>query len=221
MKRNIYGIKIIIVLLGVALLATACKQEKKAAPYEPENTIGLEELSEIAKDTAHYRAFIFISPYCFGCRQSMDYTVDAIAAMDTSLWRVYYLIVEDLTDEAHWQEVTDDMADIGADPSRIFHWRKPDEGYGYAEAVHLFRSTHPVAVSDGRVPFQLLVDTNNYIDVHQCRMKDNEDSVWYEPESAYAWEIDSHTDYSLESEGYSIISIGQPAPTNNIVVIEK
>lgn len=208
-------------LAGALLLATACKQEKKTVLYEPKNSIGLEELAEIAKDTAHYRAFIFTSPYCYGCRQSMGYTVDAIAAMDTSLWRVYYLIVEDITDTAHWQEVTDDMVAIGADPTRIFHWRKPNEGYGYSKTFELFRSTHPVTVSDGRIPFQLLVDTNNYIAIKQCRMKDNEDSVWYELESLYAGDINTYTDYSTESGCYSIVSEGQPAPKNNIILIEK
>lgn len=208
-------------LVGTLLLATACKQEIKTVLFEPKNSMGMEELAEIAKDTIHYRAFIFTSPYCYGCRQSMGYTVDAIAAMDTSLWRVYYLVVDDITDSAHWQEVTDDMVAIGADPTRIFHWRKPRESYGYSDAFELFHSTHPVAVSDGRVPFQLLVDTNNYIAIKQCRMKGNKDSVWYEPESLYAGDINTYTDYSIESGCYSIVSEGQPAPKSNIIVIEK
>jgi len=208
-------------LASVLLLASACKQEKKAVLYEPENSIGVEELAKIANDTTHYRALVFTSPYCSGCRQSMEYTLDAIAEMDTSLWHVYYLIVEDITDTAHWQEVTDDMVAIGADPNRIFHWRKPSEGCGYPEAVNLFHSTHPVAVSDGRIPFQLLVDTNNYMSINQCRLKGKEDSVWYEPSSLYAGDVNTYTDYSVESGCYSIVSDGQPTPKNNIVVIEK
>jgi len=208
-------------LASVLLLATACKQEKKAVLYEPKNSIGVEELAKIANDTTHYRAFIYTSPYCYGCRQSMGYTLDAIAAMDTSLWRVYYLIVEDITDSAHWQEVTDDMVAIGADPTRIFHWRQPGNGYGYSEAINLFHTIHPVVVSDGRVPFQLLVDTNNYISINQYRMKDNEDSVWYEPAILHAGDVNTYTDYSIESGCYSIVSKGRPAPKNNIVVIEK
>ena len=216
-----HTIKTLSVLLGAAMLFAACRHEEKKVFYEPKNTIGLEELAEIAQDTTHYRAIIFTSPYCYGCRQSMSYTLTAIAEMDTSLWRVYYLIEEDLTDSAHWQEVTGDMVDIGASPNRIFHWRKPADGYGYPEVFALFRSIHPVKVTDGRIPLEILVDTNNYIALEQCRMKDNEDSIWYEPASLHVDYINTYTDYSVESGCYSIVTEGRPAPESNIVVIEK
>ncbi|MBP5535546.1 MAG: hypothetical protein J6X62_02005 [Bacteroidales bacterium] len=220
MKHHI--IKFLAALTLSAMLLTGCgNKAAESKPYEPEGSMGLEELAAIAQDTAHYRAIIFISPYCYGCRQSMSYTLPAVEAMDTALWRVYYLIVEDITDSAHWQEVVGDMADIGARREWIHHWRKPTDGYGYPAALALFHNHHPVTTSDGRIPLELLIDTNNYLAINRCIAKENKDSVWYEPQSLYIDNVTTYTDYSVDYGGYSVISTGRPVPEEHVVVLER
>ena len=84
MKHHI--IKFLAALTLSAMLLTGCgNKAAESKPYEPEGSMGLEELAAIAQDTVHYRAIIFISPYCYGCRQSMSYTLPAVEAMDTAL----------------------------------------------------------------------------------------------------------------------------------------
>jgi len=221
MKKNLSLLTFALLLTGSLLHSSCGNKAAESTPYEPEGSIGLDELAAISKDSSHYRAIIFTSPYCYGCRQTMTYTLPAIEAMDTSLWKVYYLLVEEVVDSAHWREVVDDMVDIGARREWIHHWRKPASGYGYPEVLALFRSHHPVTTSDGRTPLELLVDTNNYLAIIQCMVKGNEDSAWFEPQGLYIDNVTTYTDYSVDYGGYSVISTSRPAPEEHVVELDR
>ena len=160
MKRIFYITTAVLLLVG-------CRQSETKQAYVPEGSFGMEEIAAIAQDTTHYRALIFTSPYCYGCRQMNEEIQNAVNAMDTSLWRIYYLIVEDIVDSAHWEEVVGDMMDMGIPRELIHHCHLPFEKGMYKEVVALFHTAQPI---DSRsrmegVPFCLAVDTNNYIPV--------------------------------------------------------
>ena len=118
MKRIFYITTAVLLLVG-------CRQSETKQAYVPDGSFGMEEIAAIAQDTTHYRALIFTSPYCYGCRQMNEETKEAVNAMDTSLWRIYYLIVEDIVDSAHWEEVVGDMMDMGIPRELIHHCRLP------------------------------------------------------------------------------------------------
>ena len=122
------------------LLLAGCKQKESKQTYVPEGSFGMEEIAAIAQDTTHYRALIFTSPYCYGCRQMNEETQKAVSVMDTSLWRIYYLIVEDIVDSAHWEEVVGDMVDMGIPRELIHHCHLPFEKGMYQEVVALFHT---------------------------------------------------------------------------------
>lgn len=192
--------------LAVLLLA-GCKHETKTQHYEPEGSIGTEELAAIAQDTTHYRALIFTSPYCYGCRQMNGSTQKAVEAMDTSLWRIYYIIVEDIVDSAHWEEVVGDMMDMGIPRELIHHCSLPFEDGMYRDVVALFRTAQPIdprARMQG-VPFELVVDTNNYIPVQRAKAKPEDEDYWYVVRDfIYEDWISEYTDFTFDDGSFVV-----------------
>ena len=107
-----------------------------------------------------------------------EMTLEAVSAMDTSLWRVYYLIVEDLVDSVHWEDVVNDMTDQGVDRKLIHHCSLPLEGI--AKILPLFRSFAPVDYKYPHIPTELLVDTNNYLAIEKTMDKSDTAVFWYD-----------------------------------------
>jgi hypothetical protein len=179
--------KRIIFIMTAMMLLAGCRQSETKQAYVPEGSYGMEEIAAIAQDTTHYRALIFTSPYCYGCRQMNEEIRNAVSAMDTSLWRIYYLIVEDIVDSAHWEEVVGDMMDMGI-PHELIHHCNLSYGKGmYRDVVALFHTAQPI---DSRsrmegVPFCLAVDTNNYIPVIREKSSPDSDSSWFVVRSSF------------------------------------
>lgn len=197
-----------------------CK--KKA--YVPEGSFGMEELTAIAQDTTHYRALIFTSPYCYGCRQMNEETQKAVSVMDTSLWRIYYLIVEDIVDSAHWEEVVGDMLEMGIPRELIHHCNLPFEKGMYKDVVALFRTAQPI---DNRsrmegVPFCLAVDTNNYIPVTREKPSPESDSSWFVVRTSfYVDYLLEHSDFRDDDGCFSVVTTPTTTAENRTIVINK
>lgn len=219
MKRNFA-----IATLLAALLITGCKYEEKKPLYEPAGSIGMEELAAIAQDTTHYRALIFTSPYCYGCRQMNESTQKAVGAMDTSLWRVYYLIVEDIVDSAHWEEVVGDIMDMGIPRELIHHCSLPFKERMYSDVVALFHTSRPIDPR-GRmegVPFELVVDTNNYIPVIRCKPSPDSDSIWFEVRShIYEDWIREYTDFTVDDGSFVVETTPTTTAKDRTIVLDR
>lgn len=217
MKRIFYITTAVLLLVG-------CRHDTETSPYVPEGSFGMEEIAAIAQDTTHYRALIFTSPYCYGCRQMNEEIQNAVSAMDTSLWRIYYLIVEDIVDSAHWEEVVGDMMDMGIPREQIHHCRLPFEKGMYKEVVALFHTAQPI---DSRcrmegVPFCLAVDTNNYIPVTRERPLPESDSSWFVVRSSFdADYIREHSDFRDDDGCFSVVTTPTTTAENRTIVINK
>lgn len=217
MKRIFYITTAVLLLVG-------CRHDTETSPYVPEGSFGMEEIAAIAQDTTHYRALIFTSPYCYGCRQMNEEIQNAVSTMDTSLWRIYYLIVEDIVDTAHWEEVVGDMMDMGIPRELIHHCRLPFEKGMYKEVVALFRTAQPI---DSRsrmegVPFCLAVDTNNYIPVTREKSSPDSDSSWFVVRSSfYADYIREHSDFRDDDGCFSVVTTPTTSAENRTIVINK
>jgi len=216
--------KRIIFIMTAMMLLAGCRQSETKQAYVPEGSFGMEEIAAIAQDTTHYRALIFTSPYCYGCRQMNEETKEAVSAMDTSLWRIYYLIVEDIVDSAHWEEVVGDMMDMGIPRELIHHCRLPFEKGMYKEVVALFHTAQPI---DSRsrmegVPFCLAVDTNNYIPVTREKPSPESDSSWFVVRSSfYADYLSEHSDFRDDDGCFSVVHTPTTKAENRTIVINK
>ena len=217
MKRIFY-------ITTAVLLLAGCRQSETKQAYVPEGSFGMEEIAAIAQDTTHYRALIFTSPYCYGCRQMNEETKETVNAMDTSLWRIYYLIVEDIVDSAHWEEVVGDMMDMGIPRELIHHCRMPFEKGMYKEVVALFHTAQPI---DSRsrmegVPFCLAVDTNNYIPVTREKPSPESDSSWFVVRSSFnADYIREHSDFRDDDGCFYVVTTPTTSAENRTIVINK
>lgn len=217
MKRIFY-------ITTAVLLLAGCRQSETKQAYVPEGSFGMEEIAAIAQDTTHYRALIFTSPYCYGCRQMNEEIQNAVSTMDTSLWRIYYLIVEDIVDSAHWEEVVGDMMDMGIPRELIHHCHLPFEKGMYKEVVALFRTAQPI---DSRsrmegVPFCLAVDTNNYIPVTREKPSPESDSSWFVVRTSfYADYIREHSDFRDDDGCFSVVTTPTTTAENRTIVINK
>ncbi len=217
MKRIFY-------ITTAVLLLAGCRHDTETSPYVPEGSFGMEEIAAIAQDTTHYRALIFTSPYCYGCRQMNEEIRNAVSAMDTSLWRIYYLIVEDIVDSAHWEEVVGDMMDMGIPRELIHHCHLPFEKGMYKEVVALFHTAQPI---DSRsrmegVPFCLAVDTNNYIPVTREKPSPESDSSWFVVRSSfYADYIREHSDFRDDDGCFYVVTTPTTTAENRTIVINK
>jgi len=217
MKRIFY-------ITTAVLLIVGCRQSETKQAYVPEGSFGMEEIAAIAQDTTHYRALIFTSPYCYGCRQMNEEIQNAVSTMDTSLWRIYYLIVEDIVDSAHWEEVVGDMMDMGIPRELIHHCHLPFEKGMYKEVVALFHTAQPI---DSRsrmegVPFCLAVDTNNYIPVTREKPSPESDSSWFVVRSSfYADYIREHSDFRDDDGCFSVVTTPTTSAENRTIVINK
>ncbi|MBR1850751.1 MAG: hypothetical protein IJ789_05195 [Bacteroidales bacterium] len=207
-----------------AVLCCGCKHETTPLTYEPAGSIGMEELAAIARDTMHYRALIFTSPYCYGCRQMNESTQKAVEAMDTSLWRIYYLIVEDIVDSAHWEEVVGDMMGMGIPHKLIHHCSLPFEVGMYRDVVALFRtaqSIDPRAPMEG-VPFELVVDTNNYIPVQRYKPAPDSDSSWFGVRSSLDEDyLLTITDFTIDDGCFSVVTSSSTTAADRSIVLER
>lgn len=216
--------KRIIFIMTAMMLLAGCRQSETKQAYVPEGSIGMEELAAIAQDTTHYRALIFTSPYCYGCRQMNESTQKAVAAMDTSLWRIYYLIVEDIVDSAHWEEVVGDMMDMGIPRELIHHCSLPFKERMYSDVVTLFHTAQPI---DSRsrmegVPFCLAVDTNNYIPVTREKPSPESDSSWFVVRTSFdADYIREHTDFTFDDGSFVVETTPATTATERMIVKEK
>ena len=214
----------ILFIMTTILLLAGCRQSETKQAYVPEGSFGMEEIAAIAQDTTHYRALIFTSPYCYGCRQMNEETKEAVNAMDTSLWRIYYLIVEDIVDSAHWEEVVGDMMDMGIPRELIHHCHLPFEKGMYKEVVALFHTAQPI---DSRsrmegVPFCLAVDTNNYIPVTREKPSPESDSSWFVVRSSfYADYLREHSDFRDDDGCFYVVTTPTTTAENRTIVINK
>ena len=216
--------KRIIFIMTAMMLLVGCRQSETKQAYVPEGSFGMDELTAIAQDTTHYRALIFTSPYCYGCRQMNEEIQNAVSTMDTSLWRIYYLIVEDIVDTAHWEEVVGDMMDMGIPCELIHHCNLPLEKGMYKDVVALFRMAQPI---DSRsrmegVPFCLAVDTNNYIPVIREKSSPDSDSSWFVVRSSfYADYLSEHSDFRDDDGCFSVVTAPTTTAKDRMIVIEK
>ena len=214
----------ILFIMTTILLIAGCRQSETKQAYVPEGSFGMEEIAAIAQDTTHYRALIFTSPYCYGCRQMNEEIQNAVSTMDTSLWRIYYLIVEDIVDSAHWEEVVGDMMDMGIPRELIHHCHLPFEKGMYKEVVALFHTAQPI---DSRsrmegVPFCLAVDTNNYIPVTREKPSPESDSSWFVVRSSfYADYIREHSDFRDDDGCFYVVTTPTTTAENRTIVINK
>lgn len=217
MKRIFY-------ITTAVLLLAGCRQSETKQAYVPEGSFGMEEIAAIAQDTTHYRALIFTSPYYYGCRQMNEEIQNAVSTMDTSLWRIYYLIVEDVVDTAHWNEVVGDMVDMGIPRELIHHCRLPFEKGMYKEVVALFHTAQPIdprSRMEG-VPFCLAVDTNNYIPVTREKSSPESDSSWFVVRTSfYADYIREHSDFRDDDGCFSVVTTPTTTAENRTIVINK
>ena len=214
----------ILFIMTTILLIAGCRQSETKQAYVPEGSFGMEEIAAIAQDTTHYRALIFTSPYCYGCRQMNEEIQNAVSTMDTSLWRIYYLIVEDIVDTAHWEEVVGDMMGMGIPRELIHHCNLPLEKGMYKDVVALFRMAQPI---DSRsrmegVPFCLAVDTNNYIPVIREKSSPDSDSSWFVVRSSfYADYLSEHSDFRDDDGCFSVVTAPTTTAKDRMIVIEK
>ena len=220
MKRTILTIFFCSFLLSFA----SCRHKVETLSYIPEGSFGMEELAAIAQDTAHYRALIFTSPYCYGCRQMNEETQLAVSEMDTSMWRIYYLVVEDIVDSAHWEEVLGDMMDMGVPRKLIHHCSLPFKEGMYKEVVDLFRTAQPI---DSRsrmegVPFELLVDTNNYIPVQRAKASPDDDNYWYVVRDfIYEDWIREYTDFSVDDGSFVVETTPKTTADDRVITLNR
>ena len=216
--------KRIIFIMTAMMLLAGCRQSETKQAYVPEGSFGMEEIAAIAQDTTHYRALIFTSPYCYGCRQMNESTQKAVAAMDTSLWRIYYLIVEDIVDSAHWEEVVGDMMDMGIPRELIHHCSLPFKERMYSDVVALFHTAQPI---DSRsrmegVPFELLVDTNNYIPVQRAKASPDDDNYWYVVRDfIYEDWIREYTDFSVDDGSFVVNTTPTTTADDRIIKLNR
>lgn len=217
MKRIFY-------ILTAMMLLAGCRQSETKQAYVPDGSFGMEEIVAIAQDTTHYRALIFTSPYCYGCHQMNEEIQKAVSVMDTSLWRIYYLIVEDIVDSAHWEEVVGDMMDMGIPRELIHHCRLPFEKGMYKEVVALFRTAQPI---DSRsrmegVPFELLVDTNNYIPVQRAKASPDDDNYWYVVRDfIYEDWIREYTDFSVDDGSFVVNTTPTTTADDRVITLNR
>ena len=217
MKRIFY-------ITTAVLLLAGCRQSETKQAYVPEGSFGMEEIAAIAQDTTHYRALIFTSPYCYGCRQMNEETKEAVSAMDTSLWRIYYLIVEDIVDSAHWEEVVGDMMDMGIPRELIHHCSLPFKERMYSDVVTLFHTAQPIdprSRMEG-VPFELLVDTNNYIPVQRAKASPDDDNYWYVVRDfIYEDWIREYTDFSVDDGSFVVNTTPTTTADDRIIKLNR
>lgn len=217
MKRIFY-------IMTALLLLAGCRQSETKQAYVPEGSFGMEEIAAIAQDTTHYRALIFTSPYCYGCRQMNEEIQNAVSTMDTSLWRIYYLIVEDIVDSAHWEEVVDDMLEMGIPRELIHHCSLPFKERMYSDVVTLFHTAQPI---DSRsrmegVPFELLVDTNNYIPVQRAKASPDDDNYWYVVRDfIYEDWIREYTDFSVDDGSFVVETTPKTTADDRVITLNR
>ena len=216
--------KRIIFIMTALLLLAGCRQSETKQAYVPEGSFGMDELTAIAQDTTHYRALIFTSPYCYGCRQMNEETMEAVNAMDTSLWRIYYLIVEDIVDSAHWEEVVGDMMDMGIPRELIHHCSLPFKERMYSDVVTLFHTAQPIdprSRMEG-VPFELLVDTNNYIPVIRVKSSPESDDFWFEVRTTVdADYLREHSDFTFDDGSFIVETTPTTTAEDRLIMLDK
>ena len=210
--------------MTAVLLLVGCRHDTETSPYVPEGSFGMEKIAAIAQDTTHYRALIFTSPYCYGCRQMNEETQLAVSEMDTSMWRIYYLVVEDIVDSAHWEEVLGDMTEMGVPRELIHHCSLPFKEGMYKEVVALFHTAQPV---DSRsrmegVPFCLVVDTNNYIPVIRGKSTPESDEFWFMVRSTVdADYLREYSDFTFDDGSFVVEITPATTATERMIVKEK
>ena len=215
--------KRIIFIMTAMMLLAGCRQSETKQAYVPDGSFGMEEIAAIAQDTTHYRALIFTSPYCYGCRQMNEEIQNAVSAMDTSLWRIYYLVVEDIVDTAHWEEVVGDMMDMGIPRELIHHCRLPFERGMYKEVVALFHTAQPID-SHSRmegVPFCLVVDTNNYIPVIRGKSSPESDEFWFEVRTVDADYLREHSDFTFDDGSFVVEATPTTTAEDRLIMLDK
>lgn len=218
------SMKRIIFIMTAMMLLAGCRQSETKQAYVPEGSFGMEEIAAIAQDTTHYRALIFTSPYCYGCRQMNEEIQNAVSTMDTSLWRIYYLIVEDIVDSAHWEEVVGDMMDMGIPRELIHHCSLPFKERMYSDVVTLFHTAQPIdprSRMEG-VPFELLVDTNNYIPVQRAKASPDDDNYWYVVRDfIYEDWIREYTDFSVDDGSFVVETTPKTTADDRVITLNR
>ena len=215
--------KRIIFIMTAMMLLAGCRQSETKQAYVPDGSFGMEEIAAIAQDTTHYRALIFTSPYCYGCRQMNEEIQNAVSTMDTSLWRIYYLIVEDIVDSAHWEEVVGDMMDMGIPRELIHHCSLPFKERMYSDVVTLFHTAQPIdprSRMEG-VPFELLVDTNNYIPVIRGKSSPESDEFWFEVRTVDADYLREHSDFTFDDGSFVVEATPTTTAEDRLIMLDK
>lgn len=180
--------KRILILLIIGACAMSCTRTNSGASsvshFVPSSKyFGIEDLRLLCNsDSVHNKAIIFTNPYCSGCRHEFkEYLNPIIEEIDTSIWKLYYLLVVDSTDTINYNGFMADCFQMGIDTNKAYIWKLGSYSSDYNRVFSLFKSIHPLENSIMGIPRMILLDRNNYMAVQRKCYIDNRDSFWFEP----------------------------------------
>jgi hypothetical protein len=183
----------ILSLLVIATLVVGCGGDKKEKEFGKE-TEKIEQICPVPKhkymdmtelgrlcnsDSVHYKSLMFVSPYCGGTIHRFRECINpAMATMDTTDWKFYYIVEVDEDDTLDYNNLMVDCHRIGIDTNNAYIWRHGTYKEDYNQVFTMFKSIKPLENSASGVPRNILLDKQNYIAVYKVTDYDNRESAW-------------------------------------------
>lgn len=234
-KINMNMLKILSSLM-IATLTVGCggrEKEKETrqdterveqvCPVPKHKYMDMTELGKLCNsDSVHNKSLMFVSPYCGGTILRFRERINpAMATMDTTDWKFYYIVEVDEDDTLDYNELMLDCHRIGIDTNNAYIWRHGTYKEDYNQVFAMFKSIKPLDNCASGVPRTILLDKHNYIAVYKQTDYDNRDSSWYTLREIYD---DIHTinnmDFSVEDTSYHLlVRISTTPPKNGSILL--
>lgn len=189
--------KTLFILLIGACIASCTRTNKQTYNVPLDKYIDLEQIANLCiPDTTHKKALVFCSPYCYGCKLRFNEKYKPILdTIDTSQWRIYFIVSVDSVDTLNYDMLMQDCAQIGVDTHHTYIWRQRGYPEDYNQVISLFHTTYPLENTMSGVPRVLLLDERNYIASiktypYESYFSGDKDTFWYEPREFgdFGWE---------------------------------
>ena len=196
---------------------------EQVCPVPKHKYMDMTELGRLCNsDSVHNKSLMFVSPYCGGTIHRFRERINpAMATMDTTDWKFYYIVEVDEDDTLDYNNLMVDCYRIGIDTNSAYIWRHGTYKEDYNQVFAMFKSIKPLENSASGVPRNILLDKQNYIAVYKVTDYDNRDSAWYELRGIYD---DIHTinnmDFSVEDTSYHLmVRISTTSPKNGSITL--
>lgn len=213
MKKTLIILSIII--LCVSCINNSTNNENQSNTIGPKltkwETVSFENIEHWCyDDTLHNKIFCFSNPYCGGCiYQFKNYFKDALAKIDTSQWRVYFLIAGLSPDEIsnlNEDEIEKRMHKLGVPEGKLYFWPYGIDSATYKKVTNIFKATNTVSSHFQGVPRCYAVDRHGYLAIIKTYDSPKKEHYTYELRSFDTYLLEEDNDYSKIYKGSAVIT---------------